>query len=46
MGDFNITQRTKDGFFNATDLLKQWNKKEKSGKEVKHFLHTDNQYVI
>lgn len=27
MGDFEVTQRTKDGFFNATELLKQWNKK-------------------
>lgn len=26
MGDFNVIQRTKDGMFNATELLKQWNK--------------------
>lgn len=25
MGDFSVNQRTKDGFFNATDLLRQWN---------------------
>ncbi len=25
MGNFNVIQRTKDGMFNATDLLKQWN---------------------
>lgn len=25
MGQFKIKQRTKDGFFNATDLLKNWN---------------------
>lgn len=25
MGAFNVEQRTKDGFFNATGLLKQWN---------------------
>lgn len=25
MGDFKVIQRTKDGFFNATELLKQWN---------------------
>lgn len=25
MGIFDVTQRTKDGFFNATALLKQWN---------------------
>lgn len=26
MGDFDVSQRTKDGMFNATALLKQWNK--------------------
>lgn len=25
MGDFDVSQRTKDGMFNATALLKQWN---------------------
>lgn len=25
MGQFSVSQRTKDGMFNATDLLKQWN---------------------
>lgn len=25
MGDFKVEQRTKDGFFNATSLLRQWN---------------------
>ena len=25
MGNFHVEQRTKDGFFNATDLLRQWN---------------------
>lgn len=25
MGDFEVSQRTKDGMFNATALLKQWN---------------------
>ena len=25
MGNFDVIQRTKDGFFNATSLLKQWN---------------------
>lgn len=25
MGQFKVEQRTKDGFFNATSLLKQWN---------------------
>lgn len=26
MGNYEVIQRTKDGMFNATDLLKQWNK--------------------
>ena len=26
MGQFNVSQRTKDGMFNATDLLRQYNK--------------------
>ena len=25
MGNFEVTQRTKDGFFFATALLEQWN---------------------
>ncbi|MGL5913087.1 MAG: KilA-N domain-containing protein [Bacteroidales bacterium] len=25
LGDFTVTQRTKDGFFNANELLSQWN---------------------
>ena len=40
MGDLNVSQRTKDGMFNATALLKQWNK-GKRGKEVNDFLKTD-----
>ncbi|MDA3778641.1 MAG: KilA-N domain-containing protein [Bacteroidales bacterium] len=28
MGGFEVTQRTKDNMFNATTLLKQWNKKQ------------------
>lgn len=27
MGDLNIIQRTLDGYFNATELLKLWNNK-------------------
>lgn len=38
MGGFKITQRTKDGMFNATDLLKQWNKSKGSKKEVTKFF--------
>ena len=25
IGDFDVIQRTKDGYFNATNLLNQWN---------------------
>lgn len=38
MGQFEVTQRTKDGMFNATSLLKQWNKDNKSKKEVTKFF--------
>lgn len=30
MGNFNVIQRTSDGYFNATHLLKQWNENAKS----------------
>ena len=35
MGEFNVTQRTKDGFFCATELLRQWN-------ELKEFFYNKN----
>ena len=43
MGDFSVNQRTKDGYFNATDLLRQWNlNAQNSGdlkkKEIKDYL--------
>ena len=38
MGDFDVTQRTKDGFFNATALLKQWN----NAVENQKVLNTQN----
>ncbi len=44
MGDFDIIQRTKDGMFNATLLLKQWNKSSGMKKEIKDFFsnkHTE-----
>ncbi len=40
MGDFKVIQRTKDAFFNATDLLKQWNKRSGQQKQMVHY--TDN----
>lgn len=42
MGGFNVTQRTKDGFFNATSLLKQWNEKTGMKKEVTKFLDLES----
>lgn len=38
MGEFNITQRTKDSFFNATKLLSQWNEFSGQKKQMAHFL--------
>lgn len=38
MGEFKVTQRTKDGFFNATALLKQWNSSKGMKKEVKDYF--------
>lgn len=38
MGEFSVKQRTKDGFFNATELLKQWNRVSGMKKEVTKFL--------
>lgn len=40
MGDFKVSQRTKDAFFNATELLKQWNRYSGQQKQMAHY--TDN----
>lgn len=46
MGNFEVTQRTKDGFFNATTLLKQWNEFVANVKlnnlDFQGILHTQN----
>ena len=51
MGEFNVTQRTKDGFFCATELLRQWNEyanlnRENSPhlkqKDLKEFFYNKN----
>lgn len=42
MGNFNVTQRTKDSFFNATELLKQWNKHSGQKKVIAHFFENAN----
>lgn len=38
MGQFKVEQRTKDAFFNATALLRQWNEVTNSKKELKDYL--------
>lgn len=38
IGNFQINQRTKDGMFNATELLKQWNKETGTQKLINHFF--------
>jgi hypothetical protein len=38
MGNFDVIQRTKDSMFNATQLLKQWNKYSGQKKMMSHFL--------
>lgn len=47
MGNFHVEQRTKDGMFNATDLLRQWNlNTQNSGdlkrKDMKEFFENKN----
>lgn len=38
MGNFEVTQRTSDGMFDATLLLKQWNVQMKSDKRMNDFI--------
>jgi len=38
MGSFEVVQRTKDGMFNASNLLKQWNYSSGQQKKVAHFF--------
>lgn len=45
MGEFKVTQRTKDGFFNATDLLKQWNQSRDDEKSIENF-YIDNRTFL
>lgn len=47
MGQFQVSQRTKDGFFNATELLKQWNISAKQTKTVNHYLENSktNEFI-
>ena len=41
MGKFNVTQRTKDGFFNATELLKQWNRRTVSERKLDNYFNSE-----
>lgn len=41
MGDFVVQQRTKDGMFNATSLLKQWNDSTQSDKRLQSYFAND-----
>lgn len=38
MGEFKVLQRTNDGYFNATDLLRQWNKNSGMNKELPSYF--------
>jgi len=38
MGNFDVIQRTKDGMFNATTLIKQWNNTSGQQKKLDHFF--------
>ncbi|KAA2223028.1 KilA-N domain-containing protein [Chryseobacterium sediminis] len=42
MGGFNVSQRTVDGMFNATELLKQWNDHSCQKREIKKFFENDS----
>ena len=42
MGMFEVEQRTKDGMFNATELLRQWNSSTGEKKEVTKFFENSN----
>lgn len=38
MDGFSVPQRTKDGMFNATSLMKQWNERSGQKKNINHYL--------
>lgn len=44
IGNFTIPQRTKDGYFNASSLLNQWNTSSGMKKNINHFF--DNKETI
>jgi hypothetical protein len=42
MGDFEVIQRTSDSMFNATLLIKQWNRHSGMKKEIDDFFYNEN----
>lgn len=42
MGEFKVTQRTKDSMFNATELSKQWNMNTNQRKDTSDFLRLNS----
>lgn len=42
MGDFIVEQRTVDGMFNSTSLLKQWNSSNGMKKKLDHFFENES----
>lgn len=38
LDSYSVEQRTKDGMFNATDLLRQWNEGNNQNKTISHYL--------
>jgi len=46
MGEFEVTQRTKDSFFSATKLLKQWNNENGTKKVIGHFFELEGTEVF
>ena len=47
MGNFFVNQRTSDGMFNATELLKQWNTEFGMHKKIDHFFEnkSTNEFI-
>jgi len=41
MGDLSVNQRTKDGYFNATDLIRQWKEVFGDGKSITEFINEE-----
>ena len=41
MGEFEVTQRTQDGMFNSTALLKQWNSTSSTERKMDNYFNSD-----